>query len=52
MEFLPQWDFLNFLTGQAQRYPNFHLVMNAEARELIEEGGVIYGVRYKAPDGL
>lgn len=49
--FLPQWDFLNFLTDQARPYPCFHLVMNAEAQELIEEGGVIRGVRYKAPDG-
>ncbi len=49
--FLPQWDFLNFLTSQARRYPSFHLLMNAEAQELIEEDGVIRGVRYKAPDG-
>lgn len=48
---LPQWDFLNFLTDQARRYPNFQLIMNAEARELIEEGGVISGVRYRAPNG-
>jgi 2-polyprenyl-6-methoxyphenol hydroxylase-like FAD-dependent oxidoreductase len=49
--FLPQWDFLNFLTDYARRYPSFHLVMNAEGQSLIEEGGVIRGVRYKAPDG-
>ncbi len=49
--FLPQWDFLNFLTDQAQLYPNFHLVMNAQAQELIEEGSVVCGVRYQAPDG-
>jgi 2-polyprenyl-6-methoxyphenol hydroxylase-like FAD-dependent oxidoreductase len=35
--FLPQWDFLNFLTDKARQYPGFHLMMNAEARELIEE---------------
>src|SRR6266699_3160241 len=49
--FLPQWDFLTFLTNQAQLYPSFHLVMNAQAQELIEEGSVICGVRYQAPDG-
>ena len=49
--FMPQWDFLNFVTGEAKRYPNFHLEMNAEVKELIEEDGVVRGVRYEAPDG-
>lgn len=49
--FLPQWDFLNFLTEKAKRFPNFHLMMNAEARELIEENGMVRGIRYKTPDG-
>jgi hypothetical protein len=31
--------------------PNFRLEMNAEVRELIEEDGVIRGVRYETPDG-
>jgi 2-polyprenyl-6-methoxyphenol hydroxylase-like FAD-dependent oxidoreductase len=50
--FIPQWDFLDFVTDEAGRYPNFELVMNAEVRELVEEGGVIRGVRYEAPDGV
>jgi 2-polyprenyl-6-methoxyphenol hydroxylase-like FAD-dependent oxidoreductase len=49
--FMPQWDFLDFVTGEAKRYPNFRLEMNAEVTELVEEGGVIRGVRYEAPDG-
>src|SRR6266700_4680094 len=49
--FLPQWDFLNFLTDEAQHYSSFHLIMNAEAQELIEDGEAIHGVRYKASDG-
>ena len=29
--------------------PNFRLEMNAEVRELVEEDGVIRGVRYETP---
>jgi 2-polyprenyl-6-methoxyphenol hydroxylase-like FAD-dependent oxidoreductase len=49
--FMPQWDFLDFVTGEAGRHPSFHLLMNAEARELIEEEGVVRGLRYEATDG-
>jgi 2-polyprenyl-6-methoxyphenol hydroxylase-like FAD-dependent oxidoreductase len=48
---MPQWDFLDFVTGEAGRHPSFHLLMNAEARELIEEEGVVRGLRYEATDG-
>ena len=51
LAFMPQWDFLDFVTEEAERYPNFHLAMNAEVRELVEEDGVVTGVRYEAPDG-
>ena len=43
--FMPQWDFLNFLAEQGQRYPSFHLMMQAEATGLIEENGRVAGVR-------
>ena len=49
--FMPQWDFLNYVTGEAKRYPNFRLEMEAEARELILEDGAVRGVRYETPDG-
>ena len=49
---MPQTDFLRFVTGEATRYPNFRLVMGASARELIEEDGVIRGLRYRSRDGL
>ena len=42
---MPQWDFLNFLADHGRRYPNFHLRMQAEAVDLIEEGERIVGVR-------
>jgi 2-polyprenyl-6-methoxyphenol hydroxylase-like FAD-dependent oxidoreductase len=49
--FMPQWDFLDFVTKEASRYPNFRLEMSAEVRELVVEDGSIRGVRYEAPDG-
>jgi 2-polyprenyl-6-methoxyphenol hydroxylase-like FAD-dependent oxidoreductase len=49
--FMPQWDFLDYVTGEAERYPNFRLEMNAEAKDLILEGGIVRGVRYETPDG-
>jgi 2-polyprenyl-6-methoxyphenol hydroxylase-like FAD-dependent oxidoreductase len=48
---MPQKDFLEFITEEADRYPNFRLVMGARVRELIEEDGVTRGVRYEAEDG-
>lgn len=48
---LPQAHFLEFITGEAKRYPNFQLVMGASAQELIEEDGTIRGVRYRSHDG-
>jgi 2-polyprenyl-6-methoxyphenol hydroxylase-like FAD-dependent oxidoreductase len=48
---MPQWDFLNFLTTRAKRYPTFRLLMNAEATDLIEEGGRVVGVRSKTERG-
>ena len=48
---MPQTSFLEFITGEAERYPNFRLVMGARVRELVEEDGVIRGVRYESEDG-
>src|SRR5215212_4634181 len=49
--FMPQWNFLDYVTGEAKRYSNFLLEMNAEAKELILEDGIVRGVRYETPDG-
>ena len=51
LAFVPQWDFLTFVTHQAARYPGFRLVMQAEVEDLIVEGGSVRGVRYTTPDG-
>src|SRR3954467_9561569 len=34
---MPQTSFLQFITQEAQQYPNFRLLMGARVRELIEE---------------
>ena len=51
MGLMPQWDFLNFLAERGRNYPSFHLRMQAEVIELIEEGGRIAGVRANMPEG-
>ncbi len=48
---MPQWNFLNFLAEHGKRYPTFDLRMNAEATDLIEEGGRVVGLRATTPDG-
>ena len=48
---MPQWDFLDFLADHARRYPNFRLIMEAEATGLIEDGGRIAGVVADTPQG-
>src|SRR3954453_20007579 len=51
MAFMPQWDFLNFLAGQAARYPAFTLRLRAEVTDLSKEGSRVVGVRATTPDG-
>jgi 2-polyprenyl-6-methoxyphenol hydroxylase-like FAD-dependent oxidoreductase len=48
---MPQWDFLNFIAEKGQAYPQFHLRMQSEVTELIEENGRIAGVRANTPNG-
>jgi 2-polyprenyl-6-methoxyphenol hydroxylase-like FAD-dependent oxidoreductase len=48
---LPQACFLEFIAAEVRKYPNFRLVMGARVKGLIEEAGVICGVRYRGPDG-
>lgn len=47
----PQWDFLDFLSGEASKHPNFRLLMQTDATESIWEGGAVRGVRATGPDG-
>lgn len=48
---MPQWDFLNFVAEQGKRYPEFHLRMQSEAVDLIENNGRIIGARANTTDG-
>jgi 2-polyprenyl-6-methoxyphenol hydroxylase-like FAD-dependent oxidoreductase len=47
---LPQARFLELVAAEAERYPNFRLVMGARGRDLVIERGVVRGVRYRTQD--
>lgn len=47
---LPQARFLDFLAGEAKKYPSFQLRMLANVQRLVEENGVVKGVRYRDHD--
>ncbi|MDR3703191.1 MAG: FAD-dependent oxidoreductase [Candidatus Sulfopaludibacter sp.] len=49
--FMPQWDFLNFLSEKARRYPGFDLRLHHEVTDLILENGRVAGVMALGPDG-
>src|SRR5437899_6850254 len=49
--FMPQWDFLNFLSSHAKRFPDFQLLMEHEVVDLICENDRVIGVRAKTPRG-
>ena len=48
---IPQVRFLEFITREASKYPEFRLVMHAQVQHLVEENGAVVGVRYLSPDG-
>lgn len=48
---IPQVHFLEFITNEAKRYPNFRLVMGARVEKLVEEDGYVHGVQYRGQDG-
>lgn len=49
--FIPQWDFLNFLSARAKAFPGFRLMMETEATDILEDGGRVLGVRAKDSKG-
>jgi 2-polyprenyl-6-methoxyphenol hydroxylase-like FAD-dependent oxidoreductase len=49
--FMPQWDFLNFLSSHAKRFPTFQLYMETEVVDVLMEGSRVIGVRAKTPQG-
>jgi 2-polyprenyl-6-methoxyphenol hydroxylase-like FAD-dependent oxidoreductase len=48
---MPQWDFLNFLAENGHQFAGFHVRMETEATDLIEDGERIRGVRASVPRG-
>jgi 2-polyprenyl-6-methoxyphenol hydroxylase-like FAD-dependent oxidoreductase len=48
---MPQWDFLNFLSAEAARFPSFTLRMGWEATGLLQQDSAIVGVTANTPDG-
>jgi 2-polyprenyl-6-methoxyphenol hydroxylase-like FAD-dependent oxidoreductase len=50
--FMPQWDFLTFLSTKAGQYPGFRLLMQAKVLDLVETDGRVAGLRVETPEGL
>ena len=49
--FMPQWDFLNFLSTHAKQFPSFQLLMEHEVVDLMFDQQRVTGVRVKTPRG-
>ena len=49
--FMPQWDFLNFLSNRAKEFPSFQLLMQHEVVDLTFDQQRVTGVRVKTPRG-
>jgi 2-polyprenyl-6-methoxyphenol hydroxylase-like FAD-dependent oxidoreductase len=49
--FMPQWDFLNFLSSHAKRFRTFQLYMETEVVDLLVKDSRVTGVRAKTPEG-
>jgi 2-polyprenyl-6-methoxyphenol hydroxylase-like FAD-dependent oxidoreductase len=48
---MPQWDFLNFLRDHGKRFPQFKVMMNADATDLLWSGDRVAGVAVDTPEG-
>ncbi|RDI43645.1 FAD-dependent oxidoreductase [Nocardia mexicana] len=48
---IAQWDFLDFITAEASRYPNFRLLMGSSLHDVVRENGRVCGVRYRNGNG-
>ena len=49
--FMPQWDFLNFLSTHAKKFPSFQLLMQHAVIDLTFDQQRVTGVRAKTPRG-
>jgi 2-polyprenyl-6-methoxyphenol hydroxylase-like FAD-dependent oxidoreductase len=48
---MPQWDFLDFLSNRAKKFPAFRLLLDHEATGLVRNGDSVSGVEVRTPDG-
>lgn len=48
---MPQWEFLDFVRDEAELYPGFRLIQNAEVTGVIQQDGVVTGVEVATPGG-
>ncbi|MGB6946109.1 MAG: FAD-dependent oxidoreductase [Bryobacteraceae bacterium] len=48
---MPQWDFLNFLSDRAKRFPGFQLRTQCEGVGLLRDGPTVVGVEARSPQG-
>jgi 2-polyprenyl-6-methoxyphenol hydroxylase-like FAD-dependent oxidoreductase len=46
---MPQWEFLDFVRDEAERYPGFRLIQNAEVTGVIQQGDTVTGVKSPRP---
>ncbi|PJJ63678.1 FAD-dependent oxidoreductase [Compostimonas suwonensis] len=53
LTFMPQWDFLDFLSRKATAHPTFRLLMSTAASGLLRDGesGRVLGVQAAGPEG-
>lgn len=51
LAFMPQWDFLDFLSGEARAYPGFHLLMKTSAINVTRTNDRVTGVIASDADG-
>jgi 2-polyprenyl-6-methoxyphenol hydroxylase-like FAD-dependent oxidoreductase len=49
---MPQWDFLDFITKQAAKYPSFTLLQETTVYELIKNGSNTTGIKANTPKGI
>jgi 2-polyprenyl-6-methoxyphenol hydroxylase-like FAD-dependent oxidoreductase len=48
---MPQWEFLDFVRDEAELYPGFRLIQNAEVTGVIQSNGAVTGVQVTTPEG-
>lgn len=48
---MPQENFLDFMAEKAKAFPNFHLMMETQAYDLLQEGEKVTGVKVKTSAG-